>query len=82
MSLGANIVDMDGDDVILDRDGHHTLKVILVEGANDGVVDLDNHGDHVHINGVGVGSTFVVFQWLHDGDVQYQTPALEVTVVE
>ncbi len=82
LSLGANIVDADGHTVSLGQNGHHTFKVVLLENANEGVVEFVNHGDHVHINAVGEGTTYVVFQWLHDGGLKYQTPPLSVEVTE
>lgn len=81
-SLGANIVDAHGEQVTLDSEGHHTLMVALASGAPEGVVEFGYHGDHVHIIGVSTGLTQVVFSWVHDGEVEFTTPAINVLVVE
>ena len=81
-SLGANIIDSEGNDVTLDREGHNSFVVALAEGAPEGIVEFGQHGDHVHIIGVSAGLTQVVFQWVHDGEVKYTTPAINVLVVE
>ncbi len=81
-SLGAKIVDGEGTEINLSSDGHHQFVVALAEGAPEGIVEFGQHGDHVHIIGVSVGLTQVVFQWVHDGHVEFTTPAINVLVVE
>ncbi|RQD68609.1 MAG: hypothetical protein D5S00_08700 [Tindallia sp. MSAO_Bac2] len=78
MSLGAYIEE-DGGEEVLDGD-HHALGVALAEGAKEGIASFDLHGDHVHIRGEQEGTTQVVFQFIHDGEVEYETPAIEVKV--
>jgi len=78
ISLGAYIEE-DDEKVELDGD-HHALGVDLAPGAEEGIVSFDLHGDHVHIIGEKEGTTEVVFQFLHDGEVDYETPPIEVTV--
>ncbi len=78
ISLGAYIEE-DDEEVLLDGD-HHALGVTLADGAEEGIVNFDLHGDHVHIIGEQEGETMVVFQFIHDGDVEYVTPPLEVKV--
>ncbi len=79
ISLGADIEDADGDEIELDGD-HYSLGVALAEGAHEGVVSFDEHGDHVHIIGEDDGHTDVVFQLIHDDHVEYETPSIEVEV--
>ena len=79
LSLGAYIEE-DGEEEYLDGD-HHALGVALAPGAEEGIVTLDLHGDHVHIKGVEEGETMVVFQFIHDGEVEYETPPIKVVVV-
>ncbi len=82
LSLGANIVDSDGETITLDRDGHNTLRVEMAPGAPEGILELGQHGDHVHLIGASAGLTQVVFSWVHDGEVEFTTPAINVIVVE
>ena len=81
LSLGATIV-TDGDHVReLDSDGEHNgFVVALADGAPEGIVSFGQYGDHVHIIGESPGTTQVVFSWTHDGDVQYTTPPINITV--
>ena len=78
LSLGAYIEE-DGEEEYLDGD-HHAFGVVLAPGAEEGIVSLDLHGDHVHIKGEAEGETKVVFQFIHDGDVEYETPPIRVIV--
>jgi len=80
ISLGAYIEDDHGDEVELDGD-HYELGVALADGAPEGVVSFDYHGDHVHIIGEEEGHTDVVFQLIHDGHTDYETPPIGVDVV-
>ncbi len=80
LSLGANIEDKHGNEVELD--GHHELKIDLVDGANEGIVSFKEHTDHVHIIGEDVGNTRIVFQLWHDDHIEYETPSISVFVSE
>ena len=79
ISLGAYIEE-DDEEMLLDGD-HHALGVTLADGAEEGIVSFDSHGDHIHIIGEQEGETKVVFQFIHDGDIEYVTPAITVIVV-
>ena len=81
-SLGANITDSEGNEINLSSDGHNQFVVALADGASEGIVEFGQHGDHVHIIGVSAGLTQVVFQWVHDGEVRFTTPPINVLVVE
>ena len=74
ISLGAYVEEM-----LLDGD-HHALGVALAEGAEEGIVSFDFHCDHVYIIGEQEGETKVLFQFIHDGDVEYVTPPIKVVV--
>ena len=78
LSLGAYILE-DEEEVELDGE-HHALGVDYADGADQDVVSFDLHGDHVHIIGEHEGSADVVFQLLHDGAVDYETPPISVKV--
>jgi len=79
ISLGAYIEE-DDYELLLDGD-HHALAVALADGAEEGIVSFDLHGDHVHIIGEQEGETMVVFQFIHGGDIEYVTPPIEIVVV-
>jgi len=81
ISLGANIQDAEGNEIILDGD-HYELRVDLAEGADEGIVSFHQHTDHVHIVGDTEGQTEVAFQLWHDGHVEYETPSIAVFVEE
>jgi hypothetical protein len=77
ISLGAQITGDDGEELSLDG-SPYSLGVAL--DGDEGVVELDEHGDHVHIIGVSEGETRVVFRLLNDGEVEYETPSIAVVV--
>ncbi len=78
ISLGAEILDEDGAELALDGSPYE-FGVALADGADD-IVDLTLHGDHVHIAGEAEGESEVVFQLLSDGDVEWESPGMAVTV--
>ncbi|TVP95811.1 MAG: hypothetical protein EA374_03225 [Acholeplasmatales bacterium] len=81
LSLGAHIVSADGRERELDSEGEvNAVTVSLAHGAEEGIVELVNHGDHVHIRGLQNGQTQVVFSWVHRGELRYTTPPMTVTV--
>ncbi len=77
-SLGAFILE-DEEEVELDGE-HHALGVDYADGADQETVSFDSHGDHVHIIGEQEGITEVVFHLLHNGEVDFETPPIEVKV--
>ncbi|EMA46832.1 hypothetical protein [Halobiforma nitratireducens] len=77
LSLGAYVEDEDGDEIDLDDGIELTGEV--VEGANE-VVEIESHGDHVHVHGEEDGFTDIVFQLVDDDGVVYETPELETEV--
>jgi len=83
ISLGANIESPDGQQRALNSDGFpYGLTVDLAEGAQEGIVEFKDHGDHVHITGLSEGITQVVFKWTHDGNTRFTTPPINVSVSE
>lgn len=77
LSLGAYIETEDGEEI--DFDDGYELDAEVVEGANE-IVEIDSHGDHIHVHGEEEGFTDLVFQLVAEGDVVYETPELEVDV--
>ena len=82
LSLGANIVSIDGRQRELDSDGSHNGLTVEIYGTDEGIIEVAQHGDHVHIIGVSEGVAQVVFNWTHSGEVRYTTPPMNVTVGE
>ncbi len=82
VSLGAVIVSADGRDRDLGDPSVNDFGVALAPGAPAGVVEFVDHGDHVHVRGVGVGVSEVVFTWTHRGELRYTTPPIAVRVVD
>ncbi len=77
VSLGAYIEDQHGHEIKLGDE--YQLGVSLAEGAEN-IVSFQEHGDHVHIHGEEEGSTEVVFQFIHDDHVDYETHLIDVDV--
>ncbi len=81
ISLGALIKDASGHVRTLDADGaHNGFSVSLYEDAAPGIVELADHGDHVHVIGLTEGTTQIVFHWMHDGEIRFTTPPIDVVV--
>ena len=81
VSLGANVEDRGGNEIEPDG-GNHSLGVEPAGGADENVVSLEEHGDYVRITGEEEGTAEVLFQLLHNGSIEYETPPMEVSVVQ
>ena len=78
VSLGAVMKDINGAEIILDGE-HYALGASIAEGS-EGLVSFESHGDHLHVIGERAGETRIVFQLLHDGSIEYETPAIRLEV--
>lgn len=81
LSLGAVITARGDKEIELDGK-RNVLDVALADDANEDIVSLDSHGDHVHITGRQAGESAVIFRVKSDGEVRYVTPAMDVRVGE
>ncbi|MCX2818739.1 hypothetical protein EGH25_05155 [Haladaptatus sp. F3-133] len=81
VSLGANVEDRGGNEIEPDG-GNHSLGVEPAGGADENVVSLEEHGDYVRITGEEEGTAEVLFQLLHNDSIEYETPPMEVSVVQ
>ncbi|OWZ83845.1 hypothetical protein [Natranaerobius trueperi] len=79
LSLGANILDENEKEIELDGE-HYSLGIDYAEDANEEILSLEEHGDHVHITGDKEGESEVVFQLIHDGEVEHETVPIEIQV--
>lgn len=78
------------DVVFLDEDGitiplgvgEFEVRARLADGAPEGVIGITNHVDHIDIEGVAEGVTQIVLMLWHGGHADWETPELEISVVE
>lgn len=80
LSIGANVVGEDGEPVEIGDE--YEFAVDYSPGADESVVTLDHHGDHVHIVGEEEGVSELVFLLVHDNHIEYQSDGITVTVGE
>jgi hypothetical protein len=79
LSLGAYIEN--DENVEIELDGvHFLLSAAVADGANTEIVTFDFHGDHLYLVGMQAGETKIVFHFVHDGNIYYETPPLNVKV--
>ncbi|MBA4160207.1 MAG: hypothetical protein H0X65_22515 [Gemmatimonadetes bacterium] len=65
--------------------GQYTVRARLAEQAEGGagtpgIVQLENHGDHVDITGLADGETRIVFMLWHGSHADFTAPPIEVEV--
>jgi hypothetical protein len=80
ISIGAYIEDDEGEEIELSDE--YELRAEVMEGAQEGIVDFEFHGDHVDILGEEEGITEIVFQLWHDDHSDYDSPPIDAEVVE
>jgi hypothetical protein len=78
LSVSVNFLNQHGYTIPLT--GGYGLDARLADGAPAGIVSLVSHGDHLHIRGEEEGDTRIVFQFVHDDHVDWETPAIDVEV--
>ena len=83
LELSADIVSQDGEARALDADGQpNGLSVSVADDNPEDPIALESRGDHVRIHGEETGITLVEFHWLHEEEIRYTTPPINVQVVE
>ncbi len=78
LRVGVRVTDPDGGEVDL-ADTAHDLAVTFEDDADE-IVTVEVDGDLVDLFGEVEGITRLQFQWLHDGEVRFETPAIRVVV--
>lgn len=72
--------DEDGEEIDFFGAGGRTLGAALAEGAAEGILSLEVHGDHVEISALAEGVVDLIFSILHDEEVEFAAPVVEVEV--
>jgi hypothetical protein len=83
--LEVDVEFYDEDAELIALDGHHySVGYRYAPEADEDVVAITAHGDHFDIEGLLVGTTAIIIQLLHEGEMEWEAPplTLEVVVVE
>ncbi|MEM4780067.1 MAG: hypothetical protein QXG03_00660 [Halalkalicoccus sp.] len=80
VEFGAVFVDAEGEEIPLGEDEQYELNAEVAEGAQEGIVAIEPHGDHVDVTGEEEGLTEVVFMLWHDDHADYEAPPIETEV--
>lgn len=78
--IEVDVVFVDADGTEIPMGGEFTVRASVAAGAPAGIVNVSEHGDHVDIEGVAVGTTSLVFSLWHGGHADWDSPALSVEV--
>jgi len=79
--LEVNAVFLDVDGLQIELTGEHSVGAELTSGSPQGVVQVFPHGDHVDILAVGEGTVQIIFHFQRNGEAQWSTPPVALTVV-
>ncbi|TYT60610.1 metal ABC transporter solute-binding protein, Zn/Mn family [Natrialba swarupiae] len=63
----------------LGDDEQFQIDARIIDGANEDVLEIESHGDHVEFHALDVGRTRVVFELVADGEVLWDTSADNMT---
>lgn len=86
VALNVLFFDEDGNQASLSESGEFSLGIRLAEVGRDGVdsvpdiVAFEAHGDHADIEALAEGETYLVFQLMHGGHSDGDSPALRFEV--
>ena len=78
LRLGIRVVDADGEEVDLAASDNDVA--IEFDDDADEILSIEYDGDTVDLFGETEGITRVRFQWLHEGEVTFETPSIRVVV--
>ena len=71
--VGITIEDVNDRIVPLGKDETYWVDARIADGEDEGVVDIESHGDHVEFHGRELGDTAVVFEVYREGERIYDT---------
>ncbi len=80
IALDVHVEDADGRVPPLGEDGAFQIAARLADGAPDGIVEIESHGDHVEFHGEDDGQTLVVFELRDGDDIVFDTSDDDITV--
>lgn len=86
IALDVLFIDEGGRLVALSESGEYRLGIRLANQQQDGVVgqegivDFSVHGDHADLEGLAIGETHLVFQLMHGGHSDFDSPPLHIVV--
>ncbi len=78
LRIGVRVTDAGGEQIDL-ADPAHELAVAFDDDAEE-IVTVETDGELIDLFGEVEGITRVRLQWLHDGEVRYETPSIRLIV--
>lgn len=79
--LEVDAVFLDEDDNSLPLDDEFEVRADLAEGAPEGILEVEAHGDHLDFEALAEGETAVLILYWHGSHADWESPALSVQVV-
>jgi hypothetical protein len=73
---------LDAADQVIPLGGEYTVHAEIAPGYPEGLISIEEHGDHLDIDGEAAGETRILLHFWHDGHADWTTPALRVVVNE
>jgi len=80
LEVGVSIADAEGNPI--EPGGDYTLQVSVTEASPEGIVAIALHGDHVDIEALAPGEVALIVEILHDGEVEFTSPELALSIGE
>lgn len=71
---------VDHDDNAIPLGAGQSVRAMIAPGQPQGVVSIENHGDHFELTALAVGETRIVVHLWHDDHSDWSTPPLRVVV--
>jgi hypothetical protein len=78
IALNVRFFDTQGQQAALGTGQEYEVRAEVVGPA--GIVSVSNHGDHVDVEALAEGETYVVFHLWHGNHADFTTPQLEIEV--
>jgi hypothetical protein len=78
--LELDVLFLDEHDTVIPLGIEYEMRAILADGAAEGIIEIENHIDHVDIVAIGIGETSIIFQLWHGNHADWETPPITVEV--
>lgn len=82
LELSFMFEDQDGQPFPLGTDEGYEVRARVADDAATGIISIEDHVDHIDIEGLEAGTTSIAFELWHDDQVEWTSPATDITVVE